>query len=68
MKNVFLLLLVASHAVAAPPTRLRDTVANGSIGVGSTAVANSKAMLDVVSTTKGSLRSSPARIVHACTR
>jgi len=55
MKKIFLLLLVASHAVAAPPTRLRDTVVNGSIGVGSTAVANSKSMLDVVSTTKGSL-------------
>lgn len=55
MKKIFLALLIASQAFAAPPTRLRDTVIRGSLAVGSTAVANSKAVLDVVSTTKGAL-------------
>lgn len=55
MKKILLLLIIATQAFAAPPTRLRDTVIRGSLAVGSTATANSKAVVDMVSTTKGVL-------------
>lgn len=55
MKKLILFVLLSTQVFAAPPTRLRDTVIRGSLAVGSTAVANSKSVLDVVSTTKGAL-------------
>lgn len=57
MKTLFgvVSFLFPAFVLAAGPTIFRDSVFNGSVGIGGTAAANSKSVLDIKSTTKGLL-------------
>lgn len=56
MKNIILIILFSVSALAqSDVTRFKSIIANGSLSVGSSAVASASAAIDVTSTTKGAL-------------